>query len=249
MDRTFSVCAVLLLVFAGPQVLASPSRLPVDEERLSLSFQDVEVRSVLKVLADFKGSNLVVSDAVQGRVTLRLQDVPWEQALDLVLRSKGLGRRQDGNVLLVAPLAELAGLNRAGGLPAAEATRARDYAGFIDSPHAGAAQWPRDARSRAIALLNALLGNRGRRGGLGVGRLRFLSIQGDAESSQEERELVHVSGEGGLNIGKTTLWTTKKWSPLHFFGFCNDCSIILVKSTFSASFWSCSSAKTARTFG
>ncbi|MEC6744775.1 type IV pilus secretin PilQ [Pseudomonas qingdaonensis] len=78
-------------------------------EPLSLSFQDVEVRSVLKVLADFTGVNLVASDAVQGKVTLRLHEVPWEQALDLVLRSKGLGRRQEGNVLLVAPLAELAG--------------------------------------------------------------------------------------------------------------------------------------------
>lgn len=112
MDRMFSVWAGLLLVLAVPVAMASSGSLPGAEERLSLSFQDVEVRAVLKVLADFTGSNLVVSDAVQGKVTLRLQDVPWEQALDLVLRSKGLGRRQDGNVLLVAPLAELAGHQR-----------------------------------------------------------------------------------------------------------------------------------------
>lgn len=111
MNRMFSVCAVLLLVLAVPRAQASPEG-SQGGERLSLSFQDVEVRSVLKVLADFTGVNLVVSDAVQGRVTLRLQDVPWEQALDLVLRSKGLGRRLDGNVLLVAPLAELAGHER-----------------------------------------------------------------------------------------------------------------------------------------
>jgi len=61
---------------------------------------------VLQVLADYAGVNLVASDAVQGSVTLRLQDVPWDQALDLVLRSKGLARRQEGNVLLVAPAAE-----------------------------------------------------------------------------------------------------------------------------------------------
>lgn len=73
-----------------------------------MNFQDVEVRSVLQVLADYAGVNLVASDAVQGQVTLRLQDVPWDQALDLVLRSKGLARRQEGNVLLVAPAAELA---------------------------------------------------------------------------------------------------------------------------------------------
>lgn len=78
------------------------------DEPVSLHFQDVEVRAALQVLADHADLNLVASDAVQGHVTLRLQDVPWEQALDLVLRSKGLGRRRQGNVLLVAPLAELA---------------------------------------------------------------------------------------------------------------------------------------------
>ncbi|MCF1488397.1 secretin N-terminal domain-containing protein [Pseudomonas mosselii] len=78
-------------------------------EPMSLNFQDVELRSVLQVMADHAGINLVAGDSVQGRITLRLEDVPWGQALDLVLRSKGLGRRQEGNVLLVAPLAELAG--------------------------------------------------------------------------------------------------------------------------------------------
>ncbi|QZA54169.1 type IV pilus secretin PilQ [Pseudomonas sp. 2hn] len=78
-------------------------------EPMSLNFQDVELRSVLQVMADHAGINLVAGDSVQGRITLRLEDVPWDQALDLVLRSKGLGRRQEGNVLLVAPVAELAG--------------------------------------------------------------------------------------------------------------------------------------------
>nr|WP_258197912.1 secretin N-terminal domain-containing protein [Pseudomonas capeferrum] len=77
-------------------------------ERLSLNFQDVEVRAVLQLLADHAGVNLIASDSVRGNITLRLQDVPWEQALDLVLRSKGLGRREEGNVWLVAPAAELA---------------------------------------------------------------------------------------------------------------------------------------------
>ncbi|MFG0398902.1 type IV pilus secretin PilQ [Pseudomonas sp. zjy_11] len=84
------------------------SATPHQGEPLSLNFQDVEVRAVLQVLADYAGVNLVASDAVQGSVTLRLQDVPWDQALDLVLRSKGLSRRQEGNVLLVAPAAEFA---------------------------------------------------------------------------------------------------------------------------------------------
>ncbi|WP_371919600.1 type IV pilus secretin PilQ [Pseudomonas sp. SWI44] len=84
--------------------MAAPDR----GEPLSLNFQDVPVRSVLQVMADYAGINLVASDAVQGNITLRLQDVPWDQALELVLRSKGLGRHQEGNVLLVAPAAELA---------------------------------------------------------------------------------------------------------------------------------------------
>ncbi|CRI54922.1 pilus modification protein PilQ [Pseudomonas sp. CCOS 191] len=83
-------------------------------EPMSLNFQDVELRSVLQVMAEHAGVNLVASDSVQGRITLRLEEVPWGQALDLVLRSKGLGRRQEGNVLLIAPVAELAG--RAGGM-------------------------------------------------------------------------------------------------------------------------------------
>ncbi|MDZ4018811.1 Type IV pilus biogenesis and competence protein PilQ [Pseudomonas sichuanensis] len=83
-----------------------------EKEPISLNFQDVEVRAVLQVMADYVGINLVASDTVQGRISLRLDDVPWQQALDLVLRSKGLGRRQEGNVLLVAPVAELAEQSR-----------------------------------------------------------------------------------------------------------------------------------------
>ncbi|HGM5579141.1 TPA: type IV pilus secretin PilQ [Pseudomonas putida] len=81
-------------------------------EPLSLNFQDVEVRAVLQVLADYAGVNLVASDTVQGNVTLRLHEVPWDQALDLVLRSRGLARREEGNVLLIAPAAELAEQSR-----------------------------------------------------------------------------------------------------------------------------------------
>ncbi|SME92845.1 type IV pilus assembly protein PilQ [Pseudomonas sp. LAIL14HWK12:I11] len=92
-------------VLSIPLATAAPTR----GEPLSLNFQDVQVRAVLQVLADHAGVNLVASDSVQGNITLRLQDVPWEQALDLVLRSKGLARREEGNVLLVAPAAELAG--------------------------------------------------------------------------------------------------------------------------------------------
>ena len=77
-------------------------------EKLSLSFQDIEVRSVLQLIADFTGLNLVASDTVEGKITLRLQNVPWDQALDLILKTKGLDKRKVGNVLLVAPADEIA---------------------------------------------------------------------------------------------------------------------------------------------
>lgn len=77
-------------------------------EKLSLNFQDIEVRSVLQLIADFTDLNLVASDTVTGRITLRLQSVPWDQALELILKTKGLDKRQVGNVLLVAPADEIA---------------------------------------------------------------------------------------------------------------------------------------------
>ena len=77
-------------------------------EKLSLNFQDIKVRSVLQLIADFTELNLVTSDSVDGSITLRLQDVPWDQALELILKTKGLDKRQVGNVLMVAPAAEIA---------------------------------------------------------------------------------------------------------------------------------------------
>jgi type IV pilus assembly protein PilQ len=77
-------------------------------ERLSLNFQNIEVRAVLQLLADFTGLNLVASDTVTGNVTLRLKNVPWDQALDIILKARGLGMRQVGNVIMVAPIEEIA---------------------------------------------------------------------------------------------------------------------------------------------
>jgi type IV pilus assembly protein PilQ len=77
-------------------------------EKLSLNFQNIEVRALLQVIADFTNFNVVTSDTVTGSVTLRLKDVPWDQALDIILQSKGLGVRKTGNVLLIAPKDELA---------------------------------------------------------------------------------------------------------------------------------------------
>lgn len=81
---------------------------PYSGEKLSFNFQNIEVRAALLLIADFAGSNLVASDTVSGNITLRLKQVPWDQALDLILRTKGLGKRVEGNVLLVAPAEELA---------------------------------------------------------------------------------------------------------------------------------------------
>jgi type IV pilus assembly protein PilQ len=77
-------------------------------EKLSLNFQNIEIRSLLQVIADFTNFNIVTSDSVTGSVTLRLKDVPWDQALDIILQSKGLGMRKNGNVLVIAPKDELA---------------------------------------------------------------------------------------------------------------------------------------------
>ncbi|MGH8229871.1 MAG: type IV pilus secretin PilQ, partial [Steroidobacteraceae bacterium] len=77
-------------------------------QRLTLNFQSIDTRAVLQLLADASGENIVVSDSVKGSVTLRLQNVPWDQALAIILQTKGLGMRKEGNVIIVAPAAELA---------------------------------------------------------------------------------------------------------------------------------------------
>ena len=77
-------------------------------ERLSLNFQDIPVRAVLQLIADFTGLNVVVSDSVDGNLTLRLKNVPWDQALDIILKSKGLSKRESGTVMLIAPSEEIA---------------------------------------------------------------------------------------------------------------------------------------------
>jgi type IV pilus assembly protein PilQ len=106
------------VVDISPVRKAAANEGPIDKkeykgERLTLNFQDIEVRAVLQLLADSSGQNIVVSDSVQGSVTLRLQNVPWDEALDIVLRTKGLDKRQNGNVIIVAPAEELAAREKA----------------------------------------------------------------------------------------------------------------------------------------
>jgi type IV pilus assembly protein PilQ len=99
------------------QAAAAPGVFDEDREytgeRLTLNFQDLETRAVLQLIADFSGLNIVVSDTVQGSVTLRLQNVPWDQALDIVMTTKGLDMRRNGNVIIVAPAEEIAAREQA----------------------------------------------------------------------------------------------------------------------------------------
>jgi type IV pilus assembly protein PilQ len=91
-----------------PNKLVQSSTPGYSGEKLSLNFQNVEVRAVLQVIADFTGLNIITSDTVGGNLTLRLKDVPWDQALDIILQAKGLSKRKNGNVVLIAPTDELA---------------------------------------------------------------------------------------------------------------------------------------------
>ena len=120
MKRISPVCVLALWSALNSQSTlaagqAAPSSITSSQyvgEPMSLNVQNLEVRTVLQSLADFIGVNLMVSDTVKGSITLSLQDVPWDQALELVLKSKGLGKRFEGNVLLIAPLDEIAASER-----------------------------------------------------------------------------------------------------------------------------------------
>jgi len=92
---------------AGEKEALLKEKFPYTGKKLTFNFQDIEVRSVLQILADFTGLNIIAADSVGGNVTLRLNDVPWDQALDLILKSKGLAKRKTGNVVLVAPTSEI----------------------------------------------------------------------------------------------------------------------------------------------
>src|SRR5258705_379711 len=95
-------------VVEDPNKLVQGSRQGYKGEKLSLNFQNVEVRAVLQVIADFTGLNIITSDSVSGSLTLRLKDIPWDQALDIIMQTKGLDMRKNGNVVLIAPREELA---------------------------------------------------------------------------------------------------------------------------------------------
>ena len=116
LKREFALLAAVLAVNAPASELQPEGSSPAGQyvgEPLSLNFQDVEVRSALQIIADIAGLNLVAPDSVSGRITLRLVDVPWDEALHLVLAVEGLGKRQTGNVLMVAPAEEIIATEKA----------------------------------------------------------------------------------------------------------------------------------------
>ena len=100
-------------VIEDPNKLVKGSKPGYAGEKLSLNFQNIEVRSVLQVIADFTGLNIIASDTVTGNITLRLKDVPWDQALDIIMQNKGLAMRKIGNVITVAPAEEVAAKEKA----------------------------------------------------------------------------------------------------------------------------------------
>ncbi|BAP90165.1 fimbrial biogenesis protein [Burkholderiales bacterium GJ-E10] len=137
-------------------------------QRLSLNFQNVDVRSLLQVIADFTNLNIITSDSVHGTITLRLKDVPWDQALDIILQSKGLGMRKNGNVILIAPREELAlkekqTLEAQSQIEALEPVRAESFVLNY---------------ARALDVQNLLMGRSGGASGGGMGGKGLLSKRG-----------------------------------------------------------------------
>ncbi|MCP3675616.1 MAG: type IV pilus secretin PilQ [Gammaproteobacteria bacterium] len=110
-DNLFTIELKPLTPFEAEKLRADKSL--YNGERLSLMFQEIEIRAVLQIIATHTGLNLVASDSIEGELTLRLQNVPWDQALDIILKTKGLDKRIDGNVMLVAPAKEIADREKA----------------------------------------------------------------------------------------------------------------------------------------
>jgi type IV pilus assembly protein PilQ len=158
-------------------------------QRLTLNFQDIETRAVLQLLAETSGRNIVVSDTVQGNVTLRLRNVPWDQALDIVMTTKGLDMRQNGNVIIVAPAEEIAARETAD-LEARQSIVELEplYSEFLQVNYAKAADLAAliDIEEGSNALLSA-------RGSVAIDdRTNTLLVQDTAERLQDIRRLVRT---------------------------------------------------------
>jgi len=154
-------------------------------ERLSLNFQNIEIRAVLQLIADFTGLNLVASDTVTGSVTLRLRNVPWDQALDIILKSKGLAMRQAGNVMMVGPQEEIAARER---LELESLRQVEELAPlrteFIQINYAKASDFARLIQTGETSLLSA-------RGNVSIDeRTNTLIVQDVANSLEEIRAMI-----------------------------------------------------------
>jgi len=164
-------------------------------ERLTLNFQDIDVRSVLQLLADTSGQNIVVSDSVTGNLTLRLQNVPWDQALDIVLRTKGLDKRRQDNVIIIGPTEELATREKAeleAHKEVQELSPIRSE--FMQANYAKVADLAKMIRpttgAAAGAGRNSMMSNRG---SLSIDeRTNTLLVQDTAENLAEIRRLVQA---------------------------------------------------------
>jgi len=162
-------------------------------QRLTLNFQDIETRAVLQLLAETSGRNIVVSDTVQGNVTLRLRNVPWDQALDIVMTTKGLDMRENGNVIIVAPASEIAARETAD-LEAKQAIQELEplYSEFLQVNYAKASDLAMliGGSSGGSGVSNSLLSERG---SVGIDeRTNTLLIQDTADNLQDIRRLVRT---------------------------------------------------------
>jgi len=146
-------------------------------QRLSLNFQSIEIRALLQIIADFSDFNVVTSDSVSGTVTLRLKDVPWDQALDIILQSKGLDKRRSGNVLLIAPKDELAAKEQVD-------LEAKKKIADLEPMHLQAFQLN---YTKAIEVANGLTGGSGTGGSSGGTRL--LSSRGSVVAESRTNQL------------------------------------------------------------
>ena len=158
-------------------------------QRLTLNFQDIETRAVLQLLAETSGRNIVVSDTVQGNVTLRLRNVPWDQALDIVMTTKGLDMRQNGNVIIVAPAEEIAARETAD-LEAKLAISELEpmYSEFMQVNYAKASDLSFLISGEGSSGGNSMLSDRG---SIAVDdRTNTLLIQDTAERLQDVRRMV-----------------------------------------------------------
>ncbi|MBK7469989.1 MAG: type IV pilus secretin PilQ [Betaproteobacteria bacterium] len=165
-------------IIEDPNKLTQGSRPGYKGDKLSLNFQNVEVRSVLQVIADFTGLNIITSDTVQGNLTLRLKDIPWDQALDIIMQTKGLDMRKNGSVVLIAPREELATKEKL-------ELEARQQIGELEPIHTELFQLN---YKKASELRDLLVGTGA--GGGGAARNVFLSKRGSASFDARTNTLI-----------------------------------------------------------